>query len=166
MAIKKVLILTANPRGTAMIRLTKEVEEIRRTLDTSPNRARFVIEAHGAVTPQDLQTYLFNLDPHILHFSGHGGGDLGLFFEDEYGEGIAVRTEGDKRHLTFAGEEVDVIAVRKVGLEDFFKLFAKQIQCVVLNACYSEVQAKKAFKNSKKLFIQEFSHRIIRFSTY
>ena len=26
--------------------------------------------------------------------------------------------------------------------------------------------SKKAFKNSKKLFIQEFSHRIIRFSTY
>ena len=33
-------------------------------------------------------------------------------------------------------------AVSTGALADLFKLFAKQIQCVVLNACYAEVQAE------------------------
>jgi CHAT domain len=121
MAIKKVLILAANPLETARLRLDKEVEEIRMTLQLSPNRDRFVIESHGAVRPQDLHTYLHNLNPQILHFSGHGGGDRGLAFEDEDGGLIAVST---------------------LALVNLFKLFANQIQCVVLNACYSEEQAR------------------------
>jgi hypothetical protein len=147
MAIKKVLILAANPYDTDRLRLDKEVEEIRTTLERSPNRDHFAIESRGAVTPQNLQTYLFNLNPYILHFSGHGGGDLGLFFEDEDGKAIAVRTGDVNRKLVVVDEENDEIAVRKVGLEDFFKLFAKKIQCVVLNACYSEVQAKAISKH-------------------
>jgi hypothetical protein len=121
MAIKKVLILAANPLDLARIRLDKEVKEIRTTLQMSPNRDRFVIESQGAVTPQDLQTYLHNLNPQILHFSGHGGGDFGLAFEDEDGNVKAVSTE---------------------ALADLFQLFTNQIQCVVLNACYSVVQAE------------------------
>ncbi len=147
MTIKKILILAANPLDTDRLRLDKEVEEIRTTLERSPNRDNFAIESRGAVTPQDLQTYLFNLNPYILHFSGHGGGDLGLFFEDEDGKAIAVRTGGSNRKLVVVDEESDAIAVRKVGLEDFFKLFANQIQCVVLNACYSEVQATAIAKH-------------------
>ena len=121
MAIKKVLILAANPLETARLRLEKEVEEIRVTLERSPNRGNFAIESRGAVRPQDLQTYLYNLKPQILHFSGHGGGDWGLAFENEDGAVKAVSTE---------------------SLADFFKLFTNQIQCVVLNACYAKVQAE------------------------
>ncbi|GBO55570.1 hypothetical protein APA_3721 [Pseudanabaena sp. lw0831] len=116
MAIKKVLILAANPLDLARIRLDKEVKEIRTTLERSPNRDRFVIESRGAVSPEDLQTYLHNLNPQILHFSGHGGGDLGLAFEDEDGNLKAVSND---------------------ALADLSKLFANQIQCVVLNACYA-----------------------------
>ena len=121
MAIKKVLILAANQLETARLRLEKEVEEIRVTLERSPNRGNFAIESRGAVRPQDLQTHLYNLKPQILHFSGHGGGDWGLAFEDEDGAVKAVSTE---------------------SLADLFKLFTNQIQCVVLNACYAKVQAE------------------------
>ncbi len=121
MTIRKVLILAANPLDTARLRLDKEVKEIRTTLEQSPNRDRFTIEPRGAVSPQDLQGYLFNLKPQIVHFSGHGDGDWGLAFEDENGNVKAVSTE---------------------ALADLFKLFAKQIQCVVLNACYAAVQAE------------------------
>ncbi|MEI6330944.1 MAG: AAA-like domain-containing protein, partial [Pseudanabaena sp. ELA645] len=121
MAIKKVLILAANPLKTARLRLEKEVEEIRVTLERSPNRDNFAIESRGAARPQDLQTHLYNLKPQILHFSGHGGGDLGLAFEDEDGNVQAVSTD---------------------ALADLFKLFANEIQCVVLNACHAVVQAE------------------------
>ena len=90
MAIKKVLILAANPLETARLRLEKEVEEIRVTLERSPNRGNFAIESRGAVRPQDLQTYLYNLKPQILHFSGHGGGDWG-------GVGVLAGVRGRSR---------------------------------------------------------------------
>jgi len=121
MTIKKILILAANPLDTVRLRLDKEVEEIRATLERSPNRDHFIIESRGAVRPQDLQPYLYNLKPQILHFSGHGGGDLGLAFENENGGLKAVSTD---------------------ALADLFKLFSAQIQCVVLNACYAVVQAE------------------------
>jgi len=92
MAIKKVLILAANPLEIARLRLDKEVEEIRTTLQLSTNRDRFEIESRGAVRPQDLQQYLYNLKPQILHFSGHGDGDWGLAFEDDDGKAQAVST--------------------------------------------------------------------------
>ncbi|BBC22288.1 adenylate/guanylate cyclase domain-containing protein [Pseudanabaena sp. ABRG5-3] len=121
MTIKTILILAANPLKTEHLRLDKEVEEIRTTLERSPNRDHFEIESRGAVRPQDLQTHLYNLKPQILHFSGHGGGEWGLAFEDEDGGVKGVSTE---------------------SLADLFKLFTKEIQCVVLNACYAVVQAE------------------------
>jgi hypothetical protein len=121
MAIKKVLILAANPLETARLRLEKEVEEIRVTLERSPNRDNFAIKSRGALRPQDLQTHLFNLKPQILHFSGHGDGDQGLAFENEAGGVKLVSTE---------------------ALANTFKLFSRDVQCVVLNACYAVVQAE------------------------
>ncbi len=59
--------------------------------------------------------------PNIVHFSGHGAGEEGLAFEDETGQLKLVETE---------------------ALAGLFELFAGHIECVVLNACYSEVQAK------------------------
>lgn len=60
-------------------------------------------------------------DPIIVHFCGHGTGKKGLVFEDRQGNGDLVSTN---------------------TLKDFFALFEKRVTCVVMNACYSEVQAK------------------------
>jgi len=84
MNIKKILILAANPIKEAILRLDKEVEEIRTTLLLSPNRDRFVIESRGAVRPQDLQQHLFNLKPQILHFSGHGDRRFSRTLRDDF----------------------------------------------------------------------------------
>ncbi len=58
--------------------------------------------------------------PHIVHFCGHGNGDSGLILEEESG-GIKV--------------------VSTSALSNLFELFSEQVECVILNACYSEVQA-------------------------
>jgi CHAT domain-containing protein len=63
---------------------------------------------------------LLDYKPQIVHFAGHGGGDSGLALENETGE---------------------VQFVNAQALAGLFELFANQIECVVLNACYSEVQA-------------------------
>jgi hypothetical protein len=56
-----------------------------------------------------------------VHFCGHGAGDEGLIFENECGEPHLISTE---------------------ALSGLFELFSSQIKCVVLNACYSELQAR------------------------
>lgn len=121
--VKKILILAANPQDNRLhpLRLEKEVAEIRKTHRAANNRDNFEIEAHGAVCPEDLQQHLYDFKPQIVHFSGHGVGEEGLVFENEKGG------------LQLVDNEI---------LGDLFRLFAREIECVVLNACYAEVQAE------------------------
>ncbi len=64
-------------------------------------------------------------EPQIIHFSGHGSGEEGLVFAD--GTGQVKLVEGG-------------------ALVGLFGLFAEHVKCVVLNACYSEVQARAIAK--------------------
>ena len=75
--MKKILILTANPKNTNQLRLDEEVREIQAALDQSKNRDQFEIMTRWAVRVDDLQPILLDHTPHIIHFSGHGGGSQG-----------------------------------------------------------------------------------------
>jgi len=75
--VKKILILTANPKNTNQLRLDEEVREIQAALDQSKNRDQFEIMTRWAVRVDDLQPILLDHTPHIIHFSGHGGGSQG-----------------------------------------------------------------------------------------
>jgi GUN4-like/CHAT domain len=118
--MKKILILSANPKGTTPLRLGEEVREIHDGLQRAMHRDRFVLEQKWAVRPRDIQRAMLDLNPQIVHFSGHGTEDEGLVFEDETGSAKLVDGE---------------------ALAELFDLFAEQVECVVLNSCYSEVQA-------------------------
>jgi hypothetical protein len=119
--MKKVLFLAANPKGTPHLRLDQELRDIAEALERCKKRDQFTLEQRLAVRPRDIQRAMLNFEPNIVHFSGHGAGEEGLVFEDETGKSKLV--SGD-------------------ALAGLFKLFANQIECVVLNGCYSEVQAK------------------------
>ncbi|MFB2895470.1 CHAT domain-containing protein [Aerosakkonemataceae cyanobacterium BLCC-F50] len=120
-SVKKILILAANPKQTPQLRLDEEVRDIREGLRLAKNRDRFILEARWAVRPRDIRREILDFRPHIIHFSGHGAGETGLCFEDEMGQLQLVTGE---------------------ALAGLFKQFARQIECVLLNACYSEEQAK------------------------
>ncbi|MGK7925751.1 MAG: AAA-like domain-containing protein [Spirulina sp.] len=121
LSVKKILILTANPENSTPLRLDREVREIDEALIRSKQRDRFELEQKWAVRPGDVQRAILELKPQIVHFSGHGAGEGGLALEDESGSVRLVSTEAIAR---------------------LFELFADTVECVVLNACYSEVQAK------------------------
>ncbi len=118
---KKILILSANPKGTTPLRLDEEVREIKEGLRRAKRREQFVIESAEAVRYRDIRRAILDFEPQILHFSGHGAGEEGLVFEDETGQEKLVDAE---------------------ALAELFELFSDQLECVVLNACYSEVQAR------------------------
>lgn len=119
--MKKILILTANPKNTEKLRLDEEVREIQAGLERAKKRDRFEIVTRWALRVDDLRRALLDNEPQIIHFSGHGAGEHGLALENSSGQMQLVSTE---------------------SLVRLFELFKDTIECVVLNACYSEAQAE------------------------
>lgn len=119
--MKKILIISANPKNTDKLRLDEEMREIQAALKQSKNREQFQTVTLLAVRVEDLRRALLEYQPTIVHFSGHGSGTNGLALENNSGEIQLVSTE---------------------SLARLFGLFQSQIECVLLNACYSQVQAE------------------------
>ncbi|KYC42840.1 ATPase [Scytonema hofmannii PCC 7110] len=120
--VKTILILAANPTNTSRLRLDKEVQEIDEGLRRANKREQFQLEQKWAVRSRDFYRSILDTQPQIVHFCGHGAGEDGIVLEDEAGEAALVQAN---------------------ELARMFKLFASEsIECVVLNACYSEVQAQ------------------------
>lgn len=119
--VTKILILASDPFEQGRLRLDREVREIDEgLLQRSRYRDRFDLEQRWAVRTNDLRRALFDFEPQIVHFCGHGDGKDGLVLEDETGQPKLVSTE---------------------ALAGLFELVADHVECVLLNACYSEVQA-------------------------
>jgi hypothetical protein len=112
-----ILLLAANPVDTGALRLSDEVKGIQKAFERAKNRDSFSLHSRWAVTIDDLAHALqeFEDGPLILHFAGHGE-DGAIYLQGEDGKAVAVTGE---------------------ALRDFLALFPT-IQCVVLNACYSD----------------------------
>jgi WD40 repeat protein len=120
--VKTILILAANPKNTAPLRLDREIREIDEGLRRANKRELYKLEQKWAVRSRDFYRAILDYQPHIVHFCGHGAGEDGIVLEDDTGKMALVQTN---------------------ALASMFKLFAKKgVECVILNACYSEVQAE------------------------
>ncbi len=124
--MKKILILSANPINTNKLRLSEEIREIRVALERAQNRKAFELITREAVRIDDLRRALLENNPEIVHFSGHGTGTDGLALENDFGTAQIVSTE---------------------SLSNLLKSFKKIINCVLLNACYSETQAEAIYQH-------------------
>ncbi|MBS3027458.1 MAG: AAA-like domain-containing protein [Dolichospermum sp. DET50] len=124
--MKKILILTANPTNTKPLRLSEEVREIKSAWERSQNREQFIIIVEEAVRLQEFRRTLLDHKPDIVHFSGHGGGEQGLALMADNGEAFLVKV-------------APLAKLFKALQEIFF------IDCVFLNACYSDVQAEDIY---------------------
>ena len=121
MAKRKILILAANPKNSSLRRLDREVRDIEAGMKRSKLREEFEIVTQLALRTGDIQRALLDEEPAIVHFAGQGAGANGLIFEDNNGKAKLVSTQ---------------------ALARLFKLFKNKVECVVLNACYSEEQAE------------------------
>jgi hypothetical protein len=117
----KILFLGANPSDKVHIALDREVRAIGDNLRESDGGKRFVLIQEWAVQATDLQKLLLRHRPHIVHFSGHGSNAGELGFED-------------------AASKAQAVSIPAIA--NLFGLLGAGIQCVVLNACYSQRQAE------------------------
>ncbi|MGB5712146.1 MAG: AAA-like domain-containing protein [Waterburya sp.] len=148
--VKKILILSANPKGTTPLRLGEEIREIKEGLKRAKRREQFIIETAEAVRYRDISRSLLEHEPQILHFSGHGIGFSGQERENDSDERKLIpvtESATESGGLVFEDETGQGKLVDTEALAELFKLFADKLECVVLNACYSEVQAKAIAKH-------------------
>ncbi|OJJ21787.1 hypothetical protein BKI52_14900 [marine bacterium AO1-C] len=117
----QILFLCANPDPDALLNFDKEVNEIEQSLKRANFRDRFDFRNKRGVTNKIIRESLRDYQPEIVHFSGHGAGEDGIIVLDESDEPIVLST---------------------FALDVLFEIEKENIQCVILNACYSEEQAK------------------------
>jgi hypothetical protein len=117
----KILFLASNPTDTGALRLGEESRQIDERLQMGSERDRFQLLQHHAVRVTDLQHIMLRHQPHIVHFCGHGGPGNELILENQEGTSHAVS---------------------KKALTSLFEILNDNIKVVVLNACFSKLQAK------------------------
>jgi hypothetical protein len=123
---KTILVLAANPKNTEQLRLDQEVREITNGLERAQKRDEFILKQTWAARPVDIRRAMLDYKPNIVHFCGHGSGEEGIALEDDNGQVKLVSSD---------------------ALAGFFELFADKVECIVLNACYSEPQAEAIAKH-------------------
>ncbi|MGK7894609.1 MAG: CHAT domain-containing protein [Xenococcus sp. (in: cyanobacteria)] len=117
----KILIIASNPQDTERIRIDKEIKKIKDLLRTVSQRGKYSLEPELAVRKEELQSIIVREKPRIIHFCGHGTNSQELVLENDRGQ-------------------QDFLASAALG--NLLKLYSNQIECVVLNVCYSEELAQ------------------------
>jgi hypothetical protein len=143
-----ILFLAANPLGTDRLALDEEVRAIRIELERSSFRDQFELVTRWAVRPLDLLHELRKLKPTVVHFSGHGASGAA----DDHRPGPAPHRDvvgapghngGEPRHgLFFQGPDGRPQLLSTKALEETFGAVEASAKLVVLNACFSDVQAQ------------------------
>jgi CHAT domain len=119
---KTILVLASNPTELAKLKLKNEFNAIKEGVKRFSNDSvRYRVESVWDTRPIEIHRAILEYRPQILHFCGHG--DInGLTFENEQGQAQNV-----------SGQALATLLQSSK--------FQKHLECVVLNACYSENQS-------------------------
>ena len=133
----RLLFVAADPYRGNRLRLDREVRTVEEALRSSGLEDRFSLEQLWAATFLDLQHALLRHQPAVLHFSGHGTPSGELTLERD----LQVPSENRRSDLNDQ-RPVEALARMLGAIDD------SGLRCVVLNACFSEVQAADIAKHA------------------
>ena len=117
----KALYVAANPTSTDRLKLDEEIRAIAEKIRASEHRDLLEIVSIWAVRPDDLLQSLNMHKPQIVHFSGHGSPTGEIILVDQSGLPKPVSTK---------------------ALKALFTTLRDNVRVVILNACYSQLQAR------------------------
>ena len=116
-----ILFLATNPVDQEPLRLDEEVRLIGEMIRKSEHRNAVRLESRWAVRPLDILQAINELQPRIVHFSGHGSDQDEIVFQDNAGNAKFVSKEAIVQTMAAGSDE---------------------IQLVFFNTCYSHGQAE------------------------
>jgi hypothetical protein len=117
----RALFLTANPADTRKLNLDEQIRLITEKIRAADYRDLVELESIWAVRADDLLQSLNEHKPHIVHFSGHGS---------PTGEILVVGRDGQSKPISTK------------AIKALFKTLKDNIRIVILDACYSKLQAE------------------------
>ena len=122
---RKILFMSAGPEDQGYLSLNTEQRKIGEILEAAKNRDQFDLRTRVAVKFETLAKALLEIEPEIIHFSGHGETN-----------GIVLEKEDGTSHF-----------IKKDTIQRIFKISSEHsLKCVLLNSCYSLEQAKELSK--------------------
>lgn len=116
-----VLFLASNPLDGDHLRLDEEARAIHEMIRKSEHRDSVTLESRWAVRPLDALQAINEIEPTIVHFSGHG-------------------TNMDE--VVFQNEEGNAKFVSLTAIVQMMKASSEKIRLVFFNSCYSRSQAE------------------------
>jgi hypothetical protein len=139
--VQRILFLAANPKETGQLQLGHEIREIEESLRLSKKRDAFDFQQRHAVRTKELRRAMLEVEPQIVHFSGHGFSKAK--FQEMGNLMMKSPKEDGARQIGIILEDNagGIKEVHHEALAGLFSLFEDSIQCVFLNACYAGRQA-------------------------
>jgi hypothetical protein len=122
----RILFLAANPSETTRLQTNRERRQIEVEILKAPHRDAIQLVYEPYIQPRILLELLRNHAPQVVHFSGHGSQEHEVILEDDDGLSRPVGSS---------------------ALEELFRLQGASVRVVVLNACYSQGQARALIRH-------------------
>jgi hypothetical protein len=130
-----ILFLAADPAGTDEFALGRQARAIHEELERAGGRDRFELVTRWAPTPLDLLRELRRVRPMVVHFAGSG--------QQSAAHRPGQALIGDRfGGLFFQGLDGRPRFVATSALQEMFGAAGRSVKLVVLNGCYSELQAE------------------------
>ncbi len=138
-----ILFLAANPSATSRLALDEECAAIERELHMTLHRDDFEFRSKWAVSVDEMMRHLNELPPTVIHFSGHGAGSqLAPARSSPASRDIVASSAGGRvSGIYLQDERGEPQLVTARALTMMIKSAASSARVVLLNACYSDLQA-------------------------
>jgi hypothetical protein len=140
-----ILFAAACPHNSNPLKLGEECADIQRELRMAPNRDDFRFEPRWAVGIDELMRWMTELDPTVIHFSGHGSAQAGLLLQDEHGDPQPVPARALAMMVAAAACHARVVVLNACFSNEHADALRATVDCVVGMAGAIGDHAARAF---------------------
>lgn len=104
-----VLFMASNPLDEQSLRLDEEAREIELMIRKSEHRDSVCFVTKWAVRPLDILQAINEVQPTVIHFSGHGSDNHEMVLQDSNGKAKLVPKEAIVRSMMFTSDNIRLV---------------------------------------------------------
>lgn len=140
----RILFLASSPTDQARLAIADEWRLVEDRIRTSRYREEIALFSRWATRTDDLQQALLEIQPHIVHFSGHGESD-GIYLQQADGTAQKVPAEALARVFDTFKDDVRIVVFNACFSAEYARIIAEHIAVAVGMRRVVEDEATRAF---------------------